>query len=346
MGDYRTTTGEAAPIAPEERKRRKGRRRLWIGGGALFGAVLLTGVPIPYRVTATGYVASENYAEIRPAVEGVVAEIRVGSGRRVERDTLLARLDDREQVAQIEEIRGLLRKLEAQFGRRKAEIAEMKRAMESAVAVARLREKNAAGKLARSRELLERGLTSAATTEDFSLQQELAAAELAALLERDLTLPERELESLRFEIEAQTEGVARIEAQRKKREIRAPFDGLVVRYEFSVGELVRPDMVLFEMFGGERQMLKLRIPERHATRIVPGQSYRARLASYRDLRLIRFDGHIEALRDIIQADGVRTYRTAYASFDAGSYSVPPGTTAEAKIHTGNVRLWQYILGFD
>ena len=346
MGDYRTTTGEAAPIAPRERKRRL-HRNLAIGGCLLLVLLVLGFViHVDRTVLATGYVASENYAEVRPSVEGVVAEILVGSGASIETGALLARLDDSEQSAHVEEARHRYRKLETDIQRRETELTENLRALEHEIGIARLREKNAASKLSRARDLQARGLSSAASVEEFALQQEVAAAELAARQERDPSLPARELEGLRFELDALSDAITRAEAQRLRREIRSPLSGQVVRYEFTKGEFVRPDTVLYEIFGGARQILKLRISERYATRIVPGQSYRARLAPYRGLFSTRFRGKIEFIRDIIQDEGGRTYRTVYGSFDAGDRPVPPGTTAEAKISTCRLCLWKYLFGLD
>ncbi|MCA1808304.1 MAG: HlyD family secretion protein, partial [Lentisphaerae bacterium] len=130
------------------------------------------------------------------------------------------------------------------------------------------------------------------------------------------------------------------------REVRAPIDGLVLRYDFVEGELVRPDMVLLEIFGGERQMLKLRIPERHATRVSVGDRYRARLVSFRGLRDEWFTGELKTLRHVIQYEGAQGYRVAYCDFDAGGRMVPPGATAEAKIYCGRIRLWFFLLGLD
>ncbi|MDZ4198883.1 MAG: biotin/lipoyl-binding protein [Kiritimatiellia bacterium] len=218
MGDYRTTSGEPPGLPRVERRRI--RRRRW-GLAALSLPVLMAlgyFIQVHRIIVASGYVASEDYAEIRPPIEGVVAEIRISSGRSANQGDVLARLDDSEQAAQEEEARSRLRKLEADLRLREADIAERKRARAHEVEVARLREKNAASKLARAREMQERGLASAATVEDYSLQQELAAAELTARLERDPSLLDRELEAMRFERDAQAEAVTRAEAQRRRRE--------------------------------------------------------------------------------------------------------------------------------
>ncbi|NLZ60642.1 MAG: HlyD family secretion protein, partial [Lentisphaerae bacterium] len=128
--------------------------------------------------------------------------------------------------------------------------------------------------------------------------------------------------------------------------IRAPIAGIVVRYEFVVGELLTPNSVIYEIFGGDKQVLKLRISERHAMKIGVGQRYRARLSSYQGLLRQYFRGEVEYLRNVIQGDGKSNYRMAYCSFDPGERSIPPGTTAEARIYYGKSNLWLFLLNLD
>ena len=195
-------------------------------------------------------------------------------------------------------------------------------------------------------ELLARGLAAQAEVEDQRLQLELLQEELGALRNRDLTVFDRQLEVLRHELESREESIDRLRAQVALCEIRAPVAGEVVRYEFVPGELVRPDTVLYEIFGGERQVLKLRVPERNATRVTTGQTYRARLLSYRGIETVWFHGTVADLRHTIQGDGAQTYRTVYCTFTDKDHDVPPGTTAEAWIDTGRVPLWAFLLGID
>jgi len=100
---------------------------------------------------------------------------------------------------------------------------------------------------------------------------------------------------------------------------------------------------MYEVFGGDRQVLKLRIPERYAARVAVGQSYKARLAPYGGLQPFWFTGHISALRNVIQTEGQQAYRVAYGDFEARGKNVPPGTSAEVRIYCGQVNVWQFLL---
>jgi multidrug resistance efflux pump len=211
--------------------------------------------------------------------------------------------------------------------------------------VAKLRLEHAAAKLQLTRELSAKGLASGSALEDAKLGENLARAELDTLQKLDPTLPEKELDVMRRERDAAADAVAMADARLRSRQVRAPFAGRVVRYSFVVGELVKPDNVLYELFGREETVLKLRVPERYATLVATGQTYRAQLLPYRHSLLRRwFRGTVTELRDVIETENKTTYRVAYCRFDAQGEDVPPGTTAEAQIRVGRTPLWKTVLG--
>ncbi|NOY79903.1 MAG: HlyD family efflux transporter periplasmic adaptor subunit [Kiritimatiellaeota bacterium] len=346
MGDYRTTSGESLPEPKKLRRRRWLRRLLTVGIGAtaLIGAVWK--IRVDRYVVAAGYVTTEHYAEVRSPTVGIVAEIVVRTGAQIEKGDLMVRLDDTQQRATLEQAQSQVRKAEAQLSRREAEIRELQRKLREDIAIAKLRLGNATTKVVRTRELLKKGLVAASALEDAKLNEELARAQLTSLLSRDETVYDKELAVLRQELQGQRDAEVRAEAQVRARQIRAPIAGRVLRYEFVIGELVRPEQVLYEIFGGDQQVLKLRIGERYATRVAVGQRYRATLAPYSGLQKVWFEGKIKYLRNVIQADGKRTYRVAYCSFDPQGRTVPPGTTAEARVYYGRSSLLLYLLGVD
>jgi multidrug resistance efflux pump len=315
----------------------------------LLAGILAAGSLIQMRryVRAAGYVTTEEYAEVRPAQEGAVAEILVTSGTRVEKGDVLVKLDATAEIATADEARSRVHQTEADIARRQAEIAERKRTLQEQIAMAKLRLQNVTTKLVRTQELLAKGLVAASALEDDRLKEEISRAELTSLLSRDESIYEKELAVLAQELQARNEAVNRAETRVRAREIRAPIAGQVLRYEFVIGELVRPDHVLYEIFGGDKKVLKLRVGERYATRIATGQPYEAKLASYRGvIKDIEFYGEVQYLRNVIQTEGQQTYRVAYCSFDDQGLTVPPGTTAEAKIFYGRSCLFLYLVGLD
>ncbi len=342
------TPGPGRPMPlPAKTRRWLARRMFWRLTGILV-IVAAAGwlIRVPRVVWANGNVISEEYAEIRPAVAGAVKTIHAHSGDHVRRGDLLVQLDNAEALATMEEARRQMHKAEAELARREAEVAEQKRRRAEDMAVVDLRLQNALSRLARTRELLARGLVAGSALEDEQLKVDLIQAELESLRQQDMSVYDKELAVVREELAARREAVTRAEAAAQARAIHAPIDGQVLRYEFVTGELVRPDMVLMEIFGGKGQVLKLRIPERHAARVAVGQPYRARLASYSRLRDVWFRGKVQHLRNVIQYEGSAGYRVVYCSFDPQGRVVPPGATAEARVYCGRTRLWLFVLGLE
>jgi multidrug resistance efflux pump len=198
--------------------------------------------------------------------------------------------------------------------------------------------------VAQAQELARRGLASERALEEEKAREALVRLEVESLAARDDTLAEREMAVAQSEVRLATNTLESARARLANREVRAPIAGKAIRYEFVVGELVKPDTVLYEVFGGERMVLKLRVPERFATLVRPGQPYRALLQPYRGLRRVWFEGRVEALRDLIETEANRSYRVAYCTFDPGASATPPGTTAEAWIDVGRAPLWRQLLG--
>ncbi len=328
------------PDEPARLSRRSRRRRVvrWTLRGLLFLVL------VARRVTASGYVTTEDYAEVRAPIAGTVAEILRGSGDEVVEGEVLMRLNDRQEQATYQEALSEERRVAAEISRLETEVAELERKRAADIEIARLRLNHATVSRNRVRELAELGLASQHQVEDAVLAAELARVSLAALEEEHFVVYEKRLAVLREELQAKREASQRALARLEERAVRAPIGGVLIRYEFVVGEMTRPDTVLYEIFGGERPILKLRVQEQHASLIEVGQDYRARLKSYGGIVPVWFHGRVEALRGVIQTSERTTYRTVYCDFDPGDYEVPPGTTAEAEIHVGRSPLWKMLIG--
>lgn len=344
MGDYRTTSGEPAPTPSARRQSQRSRRVLASLLSILVLAFFGFAIRLERSFLASGYVTTEDYAEVRPATVGTVAGILAQTGGSVTQGQVLARLDMAEEQAAVEEAQSFVLQMESELARRQAEIIEEKRRHQEQIAIAQLRVQNAAAKLARAQELLDRGLLAGSAMEDTMLAWKLCGAELESLQKKDQSVYDQELAARRQGLAARRDALERASARLNLKIIRAPVAGQVLRYEFVIGELVRPENVLFEIYGGDRQVLKLRIPERYAARVATGQSYKARLAPYGGMiQPVWFTGRIQLLRNVIQTEGRQAYRVAYGDFEGRGKSVPPGTSAEARIYCGRVNLWQYLV---
>lgn len=369
MGEFRTTDGEGMPDDAQQ-KRSKFMKRFW-KGLAIAIVVGVAGwlIPVNRYATARGYVTTSDYAEVRSPVTGIVSKILVKSGDIVEEGQVLAELNSAEEEATLSETRARVSKLKTEMERRQAEMSidlerrsveltERKREHGDALRVAELELENATSRLELTSDLVSKGLKSQRELEDVRLQKELCQVRLDALnrkdfniydelLERDRAKYASEIHALEEELAALEESVRRAEARIELRKVRAPIAGQVVRYEFVVGELLQPTYVIYEIFGGETQVLKLRVDERYANRIGTGQRYRARLASYNgSVQRIYFRGEVQYLRNAIQSDGDSSYRMAYCSFDPGEYTIQPGATAEARIYYARSSFWSFLLNLE
>lgn len=369
MGEFRTTDGEGLP---ETRKEHRGRiwRVLW-RTAALIIVIAAAGFLIPIRryAKARGYVTTREYAEVRSPVTGIVSKILVHSGESVQEGQVLLELNSAEEEATLAEIRARVSKLKTEMERRQAEmtidldrrtvaLAEQRREHGDQLKVAELELANAKSRFALTQELVAKGLKSQRELDDLELQRELCEVRLQSLQRKDFTIYEdllardrakydSELRALGEELSAQEESVRRAEARIELRKVRAPISGQVVRYEFVVGELLQPNYVIYEIFGGEEKVLKLRVDERYASRIAVGQKYRARLANYNgSVQRIYFRGEIQYLRNVVQNDGNTSYRMAYCSFDPGKYDFQPGITAEARIYYAHSNFWSFLLNLE
>ncbi len=343
MGDIRTTTGEKLPPTATERRGRKLRILLMTLLLLLAAGVAGHRFEVRRHAPAAGYATTSGYAEVRSAIIGQVAEILVTSGETVGAGDVLVRLDDHAEQAAVAEARRQVAKSEAELAHREAASAQARREQADRLRIAELEAGHAARRLEVTRQLHARGLASGRQLSDDEFAVQRSTEVLRALREADWTAEERAVEVLRQDVALRRDALARATTALEQRSVRAPRDGRVVRYTFYIGELVRPDMVLYEIFEGGVDTLRLRIPERYATLVRPGMAVEARLGSHRTLPATRFHGTVELLRDVVEGDGLRNYRVAYCAFDRNGLEVAPGTSAEARIRIGRSSLWMLLL---
>lgn len=371
MGDIRTTTGEKPPESQQERRRKALRR---VGAAVLvLGAIAGIGfaIRVPRYARAAGYATTVGYAEVRAATAGRVAEIVATSGHTVAKGDVLVRLDDeteRAAVAEAEgqvadaaghvaEARGDVERGAAELALREAAAQEALRLYGVALQEAELTVSQTQSRLDRTRQLHEKGLASGSKLAEDTFSAEAAKIRLSSLRAQDTSLEGKQLAVLAREVESRRNTLARAEAALSRAEaalarakaaladrvVTAPTAGRVVRYTFYEGEMIRPDMVLYEVFDGEVSLLKLRVPEQYAGKVRPGMPLDATLGTYRTLLPTRFPGKVEVLRDVVEGTGDNFYRVAYCSLDRRGLDVAPGTSASARILYGRSNLWLYLL---
>ncbi len=344
MGEYRTTRGEALPATAKE-------KQAWVWQTAAAVVLVICAVAFAgHRLQlnryapATGYVATESYAEVRAPVAGRVTAIATGSGDIVTAATLLVQLEDADPRAAAAEAESGVRKAEAELAYREADLADRRREHASLIASAKLALDYARQRIELTRKLADKGLASGRDLADDTYKLKQAEAEHERLTQVDTSLDERQIEILRQELASRHETVARARVAIEARAVRAPIDGRLLRHTFYVGEVVRPDTLLYEVFGGTNLVLKLRVPERYAAKVAPGQPIRAELRSHKKILHAWVHGTVVETRDVIQTEGPQAYRVVYCSFDPAGRTIQPGTTADAEIQIGRSSFWAALVG--
>jgi len=158
-------------------------------------------------LTANGYVVARQRAAVSTEVSGRLQRLLVEEGSRVRKGDVLGILQNEEQRASVENAKAALG------------------AAEASVAETRANAREAELTLARTRELLGKGLSSQADFDDAEAKDKAAAARVRSA--------EADVGSARAQLDA-----ARVSYERTF--IRAPFAGAVLRKEAEVGEIVSP----------------------------------------------------------------------------------------------------------
>jgi len=204
---------------------------------------------------ASGYVVARRQATVSSKLTGKVEEVLVEEGMRVEKDQIVARLDDRTQQAQLE-------LANAQIVAARAALAEIDAQLRSA----RL-ERN------RLRDLADRQLTSASSLDTAEANYDALAARLETGRE-NVKVSERNSALAQDAVDNMT--------------IRAPFGGMVVSKNAQPGEMISPVSAgggftrtgICTIVDMESLEIEVDVNEAYIQRVLPGQRVSATLDAY------------------------------------------------------------------
>ncbi len=158
-------------------------------------------------ITANGYVVARTRASVSSRISGRIASLVVEEGSVVRRGQVMARLENAEFMAAVEQA-----------------VAESLRA-EASLNEARTSRDQLQRDLVRARDLAARNLEPARTAEDLAAQHAGAAARV---------------EAQKAQVQLAIAGIAYARANLDNTYIRAPFDGTILRKDAEVGEVVAP----------------------------------------------------------------------------------------------------------
>lgn len=343
MGDIRTTSGVKPPLSSIERKRNLNKNALVISSIIILIIVLGSVIKVPRYARSTGYVTTREYAEVRANTSGKVKEILVSTGDIVKKGDPLIYLECEQEEALVQEAINNVEKGEAELELKIAEIAEAKRVHANEIKNAEEEKKHLEEKLKLTKQLFEKGLASGRNLSDDQFALNKAISNLENLKARDLSIEDKKLNVLKNEVATRKDALNNAKAKLNEKIIRAPIEGKIVKYTFYVGEIIRTDMVLFEIFDGKANYIKIRIPEKYSTKVKPESKIKAYFGTYKTIIPTKFYGKVEIMRDVIEGSEDTYYRVAYCSFDNKDYDIEPGTSAIVDIRTPNTSLWLLLL---
>ncbi|MBT8093159.1 MAG: efflux RND transporter periplasmic adaptor subunit [Gammaproteobacteria bacterium] len=209
---------------------------------------------------ASGYVVARRQATVSSEVTGKVVDVFIEEGMRVEKDQVVALLDDTTQQAQLS-----LAKAQAQSSR--AALAET---------AAQLR--NARLERDRLRDLAQRKLTSISSVDAAEANFDQLAARL---------------ETGRENVKVAERNVALAEDALSNMTIRAPFAGMVVTKNAQPGEMISPVSAgggftrtgICTIIDTDSLEIEVDVNEAYIQRVKPGQAVSATLDAYAEWRI-------------------------------------------------------------
>jgi RND family efflux transporter MFP subunit len=271
-------------LAPVRRRRRRKWLTLGILGAIVVAAIVVyslkpkvptvqtTPIVTTYPsqqfvvLNATGYVVAQRKAAISSKATGRLEWLGVAEGSRVKAGDVIARIDDRDVVAQ-------------------AQSAEANvRAARASVAQAEVERDNAQVELKRNQDLVSKGFISQSALDTAKARYDRAVAGVA---------------SAQASLNAAIAGARNAEVAVDYTQIRAPFDGVILSKTANVGDLVTPFSSAADSKGAVVSMADMStleveadVSESSLSKVYVGQPAEIMLDALPDMR---FRGHISRM---------------------------------------------------
>lgn len=209
---------------------------------------------------ATGYVTARREATVSSKITGKLADVLIEEGDRVKEGQVLARLDNRDEAAQLKLRRAEVTAAQAQLGTLEVQLRQARR------------------DLKRQQDLDARHLTTTQSVEDARTKVESLTAQLRAQ-RKQITVAEAQ------------ERIAQVNYDDTV--IRAPFSGVVVAKTAQPGEMVSPISAgggftrtgICTIVDMDSLEVEVDVNEAYINRVEPGQPVEAVLDAYPDWKI-------------------------------------------------------------
>lgn len=191
-------------------------------------------------LTANGYIVADRKAAVSPKISGRLEYLGVDTGSRVKPGQIIARLEHRDLDAQLSDVKSSLANYQAAHLQAEAELEQAR----AGLAQAQANMQKSRLELARQTNLLERGVTSKADSDNATAQARVDEGQVRSA-EAQIRAVQAKVESSSQQVHSAEARIRLVEAQLEYTSIRSPFEGLVISKDAEVGETVAP-----AIFGG------------------------------------------------------------------------------------------------
>lgn len=300
--------------------------------------VEVTSKDITVQIKANGIVQAVQKINLSPKEAGRIAKLYVDEGDRVEQGQLVARMEDEQFQAQVNQYKAALAKAQADLAQKRAgtrpeEISQAKAQVTNAeanVAESQAKLDRATEVLKRNQFLAQQGAISQNALGDSVSQERSAKANLEAAVAR-LKEQKENLEKLRngtrkeeiaqaeADVAQATAQLQYYETQLKNTSIRAPFAGTITRRFAQEGDFVTPTTSASSSDGATSASIvelskglevEAKVPESSIAQIKPGQSVEIRADAYTD---DIFKGRVRLIAPrAVQENNVTSFRVKVA----------------------------------
>ncbi len=301
---------------------------LMIGAGVLFGAWSVYLRPIKVQVAAVqrdvavevfglGTVEARVTSKIGFKVSGVLVELRADVGDRVAKGAVLARLDDREQRAQVARANAAIGQAEANLQRAKASVEKAKANYANASSINQRRQT-----------LLQSNNTSVETAQTAKAAEDATRGDVN-LANSDVLVAEANISDAKAQQQQQS-------ATLDFHTLAAPYDAMVTARLKELGSALGPGEPVFTLIDPKSIWVLAYIDESKAGEIRVGEPAEIVLRSQPGRRIA---GHVARIEP--ESDRVNEERKVEIAFEKIPQGINLGEQAEVYITT--VRLPQALL---
>jgi len=307
-------------------------------------------VRMELRIGGEFVVLPAQNADVRAAVDGIIAEVQADEGDAVSKGTPIVLLSERDLRAELRKLKAQKEETEARLkllkaGSRPEEI-ELAR---TAIGKAEERVRYGRVRLEMDDKLIQDKLIS---------QREFAdTREQVAIRDKELEESQRRLHVLlagsrEEEIEATEAEIRRLQAQQQYLEdqidllkMTSTIDGLVVTQKLKdrLGEAIRKGKLIAKVHKLKTVTVEIAVPESEIADVKIGQPVVVKARAYPERR---FEGCVAAIAPVVsKSEGTRAERIVLVTtrFDNSDFLLKPQMTGNAKIYCGQHRLADLVL---